>query len=204
MILDLLCLCATGTPSYCDLALCHIVLLISFNRSHIKLIDPSVSTSELWFKFFSIYQVKSLYQKVASQSESLKGLLAAKLNLSGKGGMATEDDIAAYEVKLDALERELERRMELGGRFEHVLARMRTIQEEDEMYRRQHQVTNLIVTLYFIPNAHTNNSQAIWSGPINRMRIVSVCGVNRVRFYRLSGHRFRSRRSWYYRIIGWS
>ena len=41
----------------------------------------------------------------------------------------------------------------------------------------------------FIAIAHTNDSQ---SGPINRLRVISVCWVNRVWFNHLSRHRFRS------------
>ena len=87
-------------------------------------------------------EVKSLYQRIANQTESLKGLWAAKLNLKGRAGMATPEDMAAYETKLEELEAELLRRKELGGRFESTLARMQDLANSDEKHREDHQVSN--------------------------------------------------------------
>ena len=84
--------------------------------------------------------MKSMYQKVANQTESLKGLWAAKLNLKGRTGMATEEDMAAYELRQGALETELQRRKQLGGRFESTLARLRGLMTVDEKHREEHQV----------------------------------------------------------------
>ncbi|CAH1789583.1 unnamed protein product [Owenia fusiformis] len=85
-------------------------------------------------------EAKSMYQKVNHQTESLKGLWAAKLNLKGRASMATQEDIAKYEVKLEELEIELERRKELGTRFEAILQRQQNLIEDDELDREKHQV----------------------------------------------------------------
>lgn len=44
-------------------------------------------------------QAKQLYQKVNQQTESLKGLWIAKLNLRGRAAMATPEDLRAYDEK---------------------------------------------------------------------------------------------------------
>ena len=44
-------------------------------------------------------QAKQLYQKINQQTESLKGLWIAKLNLRGRTAMATPEDLRAFEVK---------------------------------------------------------------------------------------------------------
>lgn len=44
-------------------------------------------------------QAKQLYQKVNHQTESLKGLWIAKLNLRGRSAMATPEDLEAYDQK---------------------------------------------------------------------------------------------------------
>lgn len=85
-------------------------------------------------------QVKGLYNKVANQNESLKGLWAAKLNLSGKGGVVTKDDVREHDERSQRLENELERRRELGRIFEKVLIRIREISDADENEREEHQV----------------------------------------------------------------
>ncbi len=85
-------------------------------------------------------EVKSLYQKIANQTESLKGLWSAKLNLQGHVGMVTEDELMAYDVKLEALEAELLRRKALGGRYQQVLLRMKDLMMQDERCREDHQV----------------------------------------------------------------
>ncbi|PIK35706.1 hypothetical protein BSL78_27462 [Apostichopus japonicus] len=88
-------------------------------------------------------EAKSLYQKLFNQSESLKGLWVAKLNLQGKAALASEEDLAAYEAKREQLEMELERRRELGLRLESILKRQTTIMTEDEKAREEHQVAFL-------------------------------------------------------------
>ena len=50
----------------------------------------------------------------ANQNESLKGLWAAKLNLEGRASLASPEDMAAYDAKLEELEIELERRKRIG------------------------------------------------------------------------------------------
>ena len=58
-------------------------------------------------------------------------------------------------------------------------------------------MTRQAIKSYVIDPALTNDSHTIdrvqSNRPINRMRIISVCMVNHVRFNRLSGPRFRSR-----------
>ena len=44
-------------------------------------------------------QVKQLYQKIATQAESLKGLWVAKLNLKGRSALATQEDLQDFESK---------------------------------------------------------------------------------------------------------
>ena len=85
-------------------------------------------------------EVKALYMKISNQTESLKGLWSAKLNLN-RSGMATEQDVQDYDSKLEELETELERRKALGSSFEKVLARMKELHIEDEKFRKEHQVT---------------------------------------------------------------
>ena len=84
--------------------------------------------------------MKQLYQRISVENESLKGLWVAKLNLSGKSGLATADDLAVYDAKLRELEDELERRKDLGTQFEVVLQRTRGLMNADEMAREEHQV----------------------------------------------------------------
>lgn len=87
-------------------------------------------------------EAKNMYQKVNNQVDSLKGLWLAKFNLDPvKAGLATPEDVAAYELKLHELERELERRKELGSKYEIVLERLRELQETDEELRLKHQVS---------------------------------------------------------------
>ena len=89
-----------------------------------------------------------MYQRVANQTESLKGLWAAKLNLKGRVGMATPEDMAAYELRLGALEEELQRRKQLGGRFESTLGRLKDLMLTDEKHREEHQVYNILLLSY--------------------------------------------------------
>ena len=46
-----------------------------------------------------LFQVKALYQKISNDNESLKGLWAAKLNLKGKGGSVTKEDMKKFDMK---------------------------------------------------------------------------------------------------------
>ena len=43
--------------------------------------------------------MKSLYKRLNNQSDSLKGLWAAKLGIEGSYGKATEEDIMAYDAR---------------------------------------------------------------------------------------------------------
>ena len=86
-----------------------------------------------------------MYQRVANQTESLKGLWAAKLNLKGRAGMATPEDMAGYELRLGALEEELQRRKQLGGRFESTLGRLKDLMLTDEKHREEHQVCSILL-----------------------------------------------------------
>lgn len=82
-----------------------------------------------------------MYQKISNDNDSLRGLWAAKFNLKGgKTGLATEEDMAAYESKLHSLEEELERRKEIGRKYEMVLHRIRELMEAEEAAREDHQV----------------------------------------------------------------
>ncbi|GFO26753.1 cytadherence high molecular weight protein 2 [Plakobranchus ocellatus] len=85
--------------------------------------------------------MKLMYQRLADQSESLKGLWAAKMNLKGTSGLATDDDLAEYERRLESLDLELERRKDLGRQFQAVLDRQAVLQEDDEASREKHQVS---------------------------------------------------------------
>jgi len=81
-----------------------------------------------------------MYQRVANQNESLKGLWAAKMNLKGQAILATDDDLAVYDWKLKALENELERRKDVGRQFEEILIRQKELMIDDEKCREKHQV----------------------------------------------------------------
>lgn len=83
-----------------------------------------------------------MYNRIANQNESLKGLWAAKMNLKGKAALATDEDLAEYDRKLSALEFELERRKDVGRRFEAVLRRQQELMEDDEKNREKHQVND--------------------------------------------------------------
>ncbi|XP_062603182.1 uncharacterized protein LOC134264959 [Saccostrea cucullata] len=85
-------------------------------------------------------ETKQMYNRIANQTESLKGLWAAKMNLKGKASMATDEDLVCYENKLEALEIELERRRDIGRRFEAILNKERELMMEDEYGREKHQV----------------------------------------------------------------
>ena len=85
-------------------------------------------------------QVKQLYQRISTENESLKGLWATKLNLDGQSGLATEEDLAAYDAKLKELQTELERRKDLGTQFEAVLHRTMQLRNTNEQEREEHQV----------------------------------------------------------------
>lgn len=86
-----------------------------------------------------------MYQKVTNQNDSLRGLWAAKFNLQGrKAGLATETDVAAYDTKLHALEEELERRKEIGRKFEIVLQKIREMSDAEQHAKADHQVLSRI------------------------------------------------------------
>lgn len=85
-------------------------------------------------------QTKQMYNRIANQAESLKGLWAAKMNLKGKASLATDEDLVSYENKLEALEIELERRRDIGRRFEAILNKQKELMMEDEQGREKHQV----------------------------------------------------------------
>ncbi|KAH3750553.1 hypothetical protein DPMN_185080 [Dreissena polymorpha] len=85
-------------------------------------------------------EVKQMYQKVAAQTDSLKALWAAKMNLQGTAALATEEDIQDYERKLSDLEHELARRKEVGHRFQAILNQQEFLAGEDEKHRESHQV----------------------------------------------------------------
>lgn len=85
-------------------------------------------------------QTKQMYNRIANQAESLKGLWAAKMNLKGKASLATDEDLVSYENKLEALEIELERRRDIGRRFEAILNKQKELMMEDEQGRERHQV----------------------------------------------------------------
>ena len=57
-----------------------------------------------------------MYQRIAAETDSLKNLWAAKMNVKGAGLMATDADIAEYDGRLHFLEEELQRRKEVGHR----------------------------------------------------------------------------------------
>ena len=87
--------------------------------------------------------MKQLYQRISTENESLKGLWATKLNLDGQSGLATDEDLAAYESKLKELQTELERRKDLGAQFEAVLHRTMLLRNKNEEDREEHQVGHL-------------------------------------------------------------
>lgn len=90
---------------------------------------------------FIYTQTKQMYNRIANQTESLKGLWAAKMNLKGKASMATDEDLVNYENKLEALEIELERRRDVGRRFEAILNKQKELMMEDELGREKHQAS---------------------------------------------------------------
>ena len=102
-----------------------------------------ISSKQTEQSFTSFPQVKQIYQNISNQTDSLKGLWAAKLNLKGTAVLATDDDLESYDRKLHHLERELDRRKEVGRRFESVLNRQLDIAENDEKCREEHQVCEI-------------------------------------------------------------
>ena len=88
--------------------------------------------------------MKSLYQKVSSEAESLKCLWATKFHIGGKTGLATADDVTRYETKLSDLNAELERRKELGHNYLNVMRQLKELATKDEQSREDHQVICLI------------------------------------------------------------
>ena len=100
-------------------------------------------------------EIKHLYRKVANENDSLRGLWAAKLNLSGKGGRVTREDMRDHEERRARLESEIERRRELGRVFEKVLIRIREVQDADEKEREEHQVSIRLFTQPFSPTFYS-------------------------------------------------
>ena len=95
-------------------------------------------------------QVKALYQKISNDNESLKGLWAAKLNLKGKGGTVSKEDMEKFDSQYKQLQSELERRKDLGKKFDTVLLHMKRISDADEVSREEHQVGGATSSRYFI------------------------------------------------------
>lgn len=95
-----------------------------------------------------------MYQRVANQNESLKGLWAAKMNLKGPGVLATDGDIEVYDEKLRALENELERRKDVGRQFEEILIRQKELMTDDETCREKHQVWAILYYMYLLKKFH--------------------------------------------------
>ena len=89
---------------------------------------------------FDCFQVKSLYQKVSGEAESLKCLWATKFHIGGNTGWATAAEVARYEAKLAHLNTELERRKELGRNYLTVMQQLKDIATKDEQSREEHQV----------------------------------------------------------------
>ena len=91
-----------------------------------------------------------MYNRIANQNESLRGLWAAKMNLKGKAAMATNEDLVGYESKLEALEIELERRRDVGRRFEAILQKQKELMADDEKGRENHQVCKDFIFVHFL------------------------------------------------------
>lgn len=81
-----------------------------------------------------------MFQDVAGQTDSLKGMWTAKMNMKGVPVLETEIDMADYDRKLHFLEQELQRRKEVGYKYEAILKRQEHLAEEDEKCREEHQV----------------------------------------------------------------
>ena len=85
--------------------------------------------------------MKALYTKISNDNESLKGLWAAKLNLKGKGGSVSKEDVAKFDARYKELQSEVERRKDLGKKFDKVLLSIKQISDADEASREEHQVS---------------------------------------------------------------
>lgn len=115
------------------------IILYNSLISKIFIINLYADILKRMFLSFSL-QTKQMYNRIANQTESLKGLWAAKMNLKGKASMATDEDLVSYENKLEALEIELERRRDIGRRFEAILNKQKELMLDDEHGREKHQV----------------------------------------------------------------
>ena len=62
------------------------------------------------------------------------------MNLKSRAAMATQEDVAAYEEKLEQLDIEVERRKELGRRYAAILEQQKKLLDDDEVAREEHQV----------------------------------------------------------------
>lgn len=119
----------------------QIILYILYNSLILKIFIINLYAGILKRMFLSFsLQTKQMYNRIANQTESLKGLWAAKMNLKGKASMATDEDLVSYENKLEALEIELERRRDIGRRFEAILNKQKELMLDDEHGREKHQV----------------------------------------------------------------
>ena len=115
--------------------------IILYNSLISKIFITNLYLGILKRMFLSLsLQTKQMYNRIANQTESLKGLWAAKMNLKGKASMATDEDLVSYENKLEALEIELERRRDIGRRFEAILNKQKELMMDDEQGREKHQV----------------------------------------------------------------
>lgn len=78
------------------------------------------------------------------------------MNLQGRASLATNEDLAAYDIKLGELEAELQRRMVIGENFENVLNRQRQLIDDDEKHRENHQVIKCTYSNVNSTNIHVN------------------------------------------------
>lgn len=82
-------------------------------------------------------RMKDLYQKLNTQTDSLKSLWLAKLH---RGAEATAEQKDSYARRLHDLEAEIQRRKNLGEAFARVLGRQADLLEREEAARRRHEV----------------------------------------------------------------
>lgn len=85
-----------------------------------------------------------MFQSVAEQTDSLRGMWTAKMSMKGAPLLTTETEMAKYERKLSFLTEELERRKEIGHRYKAILTRQQDIADEDEKCREAHQVSTFV------------------------------------------------------------
>lgn len=73
-----------------------------------------------------------MYNRIVNQVEFFKGFWVVKMNLKGKVLLVIDEDFVIYENKLEVLEIELERRRDIGRRFEVILNKQKELMMEDE------------------------------------------------------------------------